>query len=228
MMGSAPNIEPPHIEIGEVWGRRRIFFLLASALFVLAVIWATREVVLPFVLAMIIAYVLTPLVGWCEQRGMRRSVSIITVYLVTLSTLGGSVALIAPRIYQETLGLTRESPEIARRLANQWGPKIEERIESFIDRAAGPNAVPPEPMPTTALEVLRRDDGSVGISVGAGVDIIQEGPKHWRVRQHMPDDSTFNVSALLNHLAPEGALALVWEDEITAGACVTRKAEVPA
>ena len=31
-----------------------------------------------------------------------------------------------------------------------------------------------------------------------------------------------NVSALLQHLAPEGELALDWEDEITAGACVTR------
>jgi NAD(P) transhydrogenase subunit alpha len=37
-----------------------------------------------------------------------------------------------------------------------------------------------------------------------------------------------NVFALLHHLAPEGALALDWEDEITAGACVTRKQEVPA
>jgi len=37
-----------------------------------------------------------------------------------------------------------------------------------------------------------------------------------------------NVAALLNHLAPEGTLALDWEDEITAGACVTRKQEVPA
>jgi proton-translocating NAD(P)+ transhydrogenase subunit alpha len=31
-----------------------------------------------------------------------------------------------------------------------------------------------------------------------------------------------NVSALLQHLAPEGELALDWDDEITAGACVTR------
>jgi H+-translocating NAD(P) transhydrogenase subunit alpha len=31
-----------------------------------------------------------------------------------------------------------------------------------------------------------------------------------------------NVSALLQHLAPEGELDLNWEDEITAGACVTR------
>jgi len=32
-----------------------------------------------------------------------------------------------------------------------------------------------------------------------------------------------NVMALLQHIAPEGVLQLDWEDEITAGACVTRK-----
>src|SRR4051812_30074116 len=55
--------DPPEIEIGEIWGRRRIIFLASSAAFVLLVIWMTREVVLPFVLAIIIAYVFTPLVG---------------------------------------------------------------------------------------------------------------------------------------------------------------------
>jgi NAD(P) transhydrogenase subunit alpha len=34
-----------------------------------------------------------------------------------------------------------------------------------------------------------------------------------------------NVSALLGHLAPGGELKLDWEDEITVGACVTRKVE---
>jgi NAD(P) transhydrogenase subunit alpha len=32
-----------------------------------------------------------------------------------------------------------------------------------------------------------------------------------------------NVSALLQHLAPDGVLALDWDDEITSGACVTRE-----
>src|SRR5689334_15006474 len=79
--------EPPRIEIGEVWGRRRIIFLLSSALFVLGVMWLTREVILPFILAIIIAYVFTPLVGWCERRGLHRAVSIIVVYLGTLAVL---------------------------------------------------------------------------------------------------------------------------------------------
>jgi predicted PurR-regulated permease PerM len=209
MTGSTPSIEPtprpPRIESAQTWGKQRIIFLIASALFVVLVAWGTREVVLPFVLAIIIAYVLTPLVAWCERRGLQRSVSIIAVYVVTLSTLAGGVALIAPRIYQETLGLTRESPEIARRLANQWGPAIEERVESFVDRTVGPTPVPTVPAPTAALEVVRRDDGTVGVSIGSGVDIVQEGPKHWRVRSHTPDDGSFRVSDLLND-SVEGTL----------------------
>lgn len=187
----------PEIEIGEIWGRRRVIFLVTSALVLLLVVWATRAVVLPFILAIIIAYVLTPLVAWCERRGLGRVVSILGVYLVTFSVLWGGVALIAPRIYHETLGLTRESPVILRRLAMQWGPEIEKRVETLIDRTAGPSP-PVPPSPTSAVEVIRRDDGSVGISVGAGVDIIQEGPKHWRVRQHQPDDGSFSVAELLN------------------------------
>lgn len=198
LVSSLDPPSPPDVEIHHVWGRNRIIFLATSTIFVVAAIWFTRQVVLPFILAIIIAYVLTPFVAWCERRGIPRATSIILVYVVTLSTLAGSVSLMAPRIYQETLGLTRESPEIARRLANQWGPVIDERIERFLDRAAGPSAVPLEPPPSSALEVVRREDGSVGISVGAGVDIIQEGPKHWRVRQHVPDEGGFRVSDLLN------------------------------
>jgi proton-translocating NAD(P)+ transhydrogenase subunit alpha len=37
-----------------------------------------------------------------------------------------------------------------------------------------------------------------------------------------------NVSALLEHLAPDGQLALDFDDEITAGACVARPEEVTA
>jgi proton-translocating NAD(P)+ transhydrogenase subunit alpha len=37
-----------------------------------------------------------------------------------------------------------------------------------------------------------------------------------------------NVSALVQHLAPNGELTLDWEDEITAGACVTRRKAVAA
>ncbi len=196
--------DPPEIEIGEIWGRRRIIFLASSAAFVLLVIWLTREVVLPFVLAIIIAYVFTPLVGWCERRGLRRAVSIIVVYLGTLAVASTSVALIAPRIYRETMGLTRESPQIARKLATQWGPIIEARIESLIDLAGSPPSAGrshphrPPPSPPSALEVLPRSDGSIGINVGSGLEIVQENSNVWVLREHEPDVAGFRITELLN------------------------------
>jgi predicted PurR-regulated permease PerM len=75
---------------------------------------------------------------------------------------------------------------------------IEARVEAVIDRAAGPSPPVTHPVPTTALELVQREDGSTGITVGAGLDIIQESPKVWHVRQHAPDDGNFRVSALLN------------------------------
>ncbi|HVZ33652.1 MAG TPA: AI-2E family transporter [Polyangiaceae bacterium] len=201
MTGTPSNEPGAPVDGGEGWGRRRVIFLASSGLVVLLALWLAREVVLPFVLAVIIAYVLTPLVGWCERRGLRRSVSILVVYLCTLATLATAVSLMAPRIYQETLGLMRESPLIARRVASQWGPVIEERIEGFIDRAAGPTAAPrakKERGSSSALEVVAGPDGSYSVNVGSGLDIVQEGSKHWRVRQHEPEVSTFRVTDLLD------------------------------
>jgi NAD(P) transhydrogenase subunit alpha len=37
-----------------------------------------------------------------------------------------------------------------------------------------------------------------------------------------------NVIALLQHLAPTGTLELDWNDEITAGTCVTHREEIAA
>ena len=192
---------PPRIEIGDGWGRRRIIFLALSALFVLTVMWLTREVILPFILAVIIAYVFTPLVAWCERRGLHRALSIIVVYLGTFAVLSTSVALMAPRIYRETLGLARESPQIARRLATQWGPVVEQRIESLVEMVGGgaPADAPPsaEDNLASALEVQTRPDGSVGINVGTGVELVQESPNVWILREHQPD-TRFRFTQLLN------------------------------
>ena len=68
-----------------------------------------------------------------------------------------------------------------------------------------------------------------------GQEVVREGVTIvglLNLPSEMPSDASRlyarNVQALLNHLAPEGELVLDWEDEITAGACVTRNVEVAA
>src|SRR6478609_7576924 len=85
----------------------------------------------------------------------------------------------------------------------------------IVDLAAeaGGNAEPTQPG-----EIVERD----GVTLVGLTNLASTMPFH------ASQLYARNVSALLQHLAPEGQLALDWDDEITAGACVTRREGVPA
>jgi NAD(P) transhydrogenase subunit alpha len=124
---------------------------------------------------------------------------------------------------------------------------LEQRIPDFdavITTAAIPGRPAPRLIPAAAVERMR--PGSVivdlaaetggnceltrpgetvllgGITVAGPLNLASEMPAH------ASQLYARNVAALLGHLAPEGELALDWDDEITAGACVTRREEAPA
>jgi H+-translocating NAD(P) transhydrogenase subunit alpha len=119
---------------------------------------------------------------------------------------------------------------------------LEERIPDFdvvITTAAIPGRPAPRLIPGSAVERMRR--GSVIVDLAAesggnceltrpgeivsvnGVEIV--GPLNLpsSMAAHASQLYARNVAALLTHLAPGGALTLDWDDEITAGACVTRE-----
>jgi H+-translocating NAD(P) transhydrogenase subunit alpha len=121
--------------------------------------------------------------------------------------------------------------------------ELERQIPEFdvvITTALVPGRPAPKLIPASAIEAMR--DGSVIVDLAAeaggnaeltapGQEIVREGvtivgPTNLpsTVPMHASQLYSRNVEALLVHLAPDGELALDWEDEITAGACVTREA----
>src|SRR5688500_14027936 len=104
--------EPPSSRMSGGWSRNRIVFLVVSAVLALALLLWAREVLLPFIMAVIIAYVLTPLVELCERARMPRAVAIIFVYVATFGLLYLSVAAIAPRLWEEGGKLTADAPKL--------------------------------------------------------------------------------------------------------------------
>jgi len=118
---------------------------------------------------------------------------------------------------------------------------LEERIPGFdvvITTAAVPGRAAPKLIPTSAVEGMR--PGSVIVDLAAqtggnceatvpgevvewaGVTVIGTTNLPSLMAYHSSQLYSRNVSALLQHLAPNGKLVLDWDDEITAGACVTR------
>ena len=125
--------------------------------------------------------------------------------------------------------------------------ELEARLPEFdvvITTALIPGRAAPRLIPASAVAAMKPGSVVVDLAAEAGGNCELTEPGEEVVREgvtiigptNLPSSMPFhasqlyarNVSALLQHLAPEGELVLDFEDEITAGACVTRKEEVPA
>jgi NAD(P) transhydrogenase subunit alpha len=141
-------------------------------------------------------------------------------------------------------GYARELSEEEQRRQQE---ELEARIGDFdvvVTTALIPGRPAPKLIPRSAIESMRPGSVIVDLAAEAGGNAELTRPDEDVVHQgvtilgptNLPSTMPYhasqlyarNVSALVQHLAPEGELQLDFEDEITAGACVTRKEEVPA
>jgi predicted PurR-regulated permease PerM len=150
--------------------QRSVFLGCSAALFVAAVV-AAREVMLPFVLALLIAYVLTPLVVMVERRRIKRGFAVLIVYVVVLGSLAGFARAISPRILLEVRNLQDELPSLALEAKERWVPAITDRLRAVgIAPATEPKT---EPADSAAFVVRPQPDGTLAIDVGTGANIVE-------------------------------------------------------
>jgi NAD(P) transhydrogenase subunit alpha len=137
-------------------------------------------------------------------------------------------------------GYARELTEEEQRRQQE---ELEQRLPEFdavVTTAQVPGRPAPKLIPASAVEAMRPGSVIVDLAAETGGNCALTEPGEEVVRHGvtilglvnlaatMPLDASRlyarNVSALLEHLAPEGRLELDFDDEITAGACVTRRA----
>jgi NAD(P) transhydrogenase subunit alpha len=137
--------------------------------------------------------------------------------------------------------------ELSEEQQRQQQEELEARLPEFdvvITTALIPGRPAPRLIPAAAVAAMRPGSVIVDLAAEAGGNCELTSPGEIVAREgvtivgltNLPSTMPYhasqlyarNVSALLHHLAPEGELVLDFEDEITAGACVTRKEEVPA
>jgi NAD(P) transhydrogenase subunit alpha len=158
-----------------------------------------------------------------------------------VESLGAAFLELGIRTEETEGGYARElsAEEQARQQA-----ALEERIPEFdvvITTAAVPGRPAPRLIPASAVE--RMSPGSVIVDLAAETggncelttpgEVVERGGVTIDGTTNLPSLMAFhasqlysrNIQALLQHLAPEGELSLDWDDEITAGACVTRPEE---
>ncbi|MGE0789687.1 MAG: AI-2E family transporter [Sandaracinaceae bacterium] len=149
--------EPPRPSrlpsLGPVGSRtRRALFLSVSAAVVLTALILFREVLTPFALAIVLAYVLAPLVDWLQRirigrRHLPRWTAVLLLYVALLSGLAVAISTGVPRLTAEVQRLVLEAPATIHTVQEEWLPAIERklRVASSLYRGDEPTSAPDAP-----------------------------------------------------------------------------------
>jgi predicted PurR-regulated permease PerM len=177
--------------------RRRQLLLWLSAAIAIVVMAIAHDVMLPFVLAMVIAYVLTPLVAAAERRKLHRGAAVVIVYLVVIGTGAGFLRAIAPRIALEFRNLRGELPALGREANETWVPAATRwmRDAGIVPVESSPTGAP-EPPATGAFVARPQPDGSVAIEVGSGARVV-ETKTGWVIEPVRDHKGPFDANHLL-------------------------------
>jgi predicted PurR-regulated permease PerM len=110
--------------------QKRAILWVALGLLVGGMIWASRNVLLPYILGIVLAYLLLPLVNWLDGKmparlhtwRVARLLSILLTYALLIALVAGIFAFFVPLIAEQIGALIERWPELASQVQD-WGTR---------------------------------------------------------------------------------------------------------
>jgi predicted PurR-regulated permease PerM len=181
---------------------RRFFKRWGFALFIPVVAILFRDVLLPFLFAIVVAYILAPVVNRLARvrlgkRTMPRGAAVLLCYVVLLASIGLFVGAFLPRLSGDIARLGSEGPRLWDRINDEWTPRLahwlEERVPSLVPEDKGEIAPPvdvivgePPPPPGTVFTMTPLPSGDYALQlVGHGVEVDHLDEHRFVLRPHV-------------------------------------------
>ena len=117
----------------------RVNWLIAIAL-TGWLLYMLAPVLTPFVAAALLAYVGDPLADRLQKLGLRRTLAVVAVFVLTFLLLGLLVLLVGPLIRAQVGALFEALPEIARQFEEVWLPNIAGLLDLDVGEDVGVGA----------------------------------------------------------------------------------------
>jgi len=171
------------------WGepgssRRRIAFFLTFGVIFLATLIAFRAVLLPFFLAIVIAYVLAPVVNRVEgirlfKYTVPRWAAVLMIYMLLLGLLGLTLRLGAPRLITEVERLAKDAPRTIQALEKEWLPRFQKHVDKVVHTYFPPSEADERnkaqgPHPSNTMRIQRSKEGVYDIYMPPSeVDVVK-------------------------------------------------------
>jgi predicted PurR-regulated permease PerM len=105
-------------------GGRWLFWLAAAAVFLL-ILWLLNDILLPFVVGMVVAYFLDPIVARLQRLGLSRTMATTAVTVVAVLLAVGIAMAILPPLFGQAEALIAKAPEYVVKASMRIQPLIE-------------------------------------------------------------------------------------------------------
>lgn len=113
----AGSPRPPDLRLGAPTPRVALVIIAAVAL--VAILYAGRDVLAPFVLGIFLVFLLDPPVEWLARRGIGRGSAVLLVYLIVIAIVVILVAIAAAPLISQVRKLIDELPALVETLRSQ-------------------------------------------------------------------------------------------------------------
>jgi predicted PurR-regulated permease PerM len=114
----------------------RVAVLIAAAVVVGILLWMARDAVRPFIVGLLLVYLLEPPVRWLARRGMRRTLAILLVYGVAILAIVEILNLTLTPLIDELARFIKDLPGLAQQLQSQL-----DRLSEIYARLQIPAAI---------------------------------------------------------------------------------------
>ncbi|MBK7823837.1 AI-2E family transporter [Nannocystis sp.] len=169
------------------------------ALFIVAMILAFREVLIPFVFAFALAYLMAPVIHRLQPR-LGRALSVILVYLSLFGIVTAFVIVFLPALVQDFSRLRDTAPAAIEYVDKTYLPQATQWFEENFG-TLNQGAPPPETPPPSELIARPGPDGSWSISLEhLKLSLEDGGNGRWKVHppsQHVEAGLTDTLRKLV-------------------------------
>lgn len=150
--------------------KQRTFFWLLFVAFLFFSLYLFRDILLPFVMGMAIAYFLDPVVDRTEKYGLPRWAGTTVILVLFFAIVIGLLFLLLPLVQSQVLLLIENLPRYLLRLRDALGVLAEPLLEYFdgqFEAGVGDTAL--KKLPALASNLLKWTAGFIGNLISGGV-----------------------------------------------------------
>jgi len=155
-------------------------------LFIIAMILAFREVLLPFIFAFALAYLMAPIIHRLQPR-LGRALSVILVYLSLFGIVTIFLVVFLPALVKDFARLRDTAPAAVEYVDQTYLPKLTRWFEESFGTLTA--AAPPAELPHSELLARPGPDGTWAISL-ENVQLSFEEAGNGRWKLHTPRNTT--------------------------------------